>query len=48
MAVSVLALLEGALLLSRVQDGLRPMQIAGRQAEAVIRAAFEASAPAAD
>jgi TetR/AcrR family transcriptional regulator, lmrAB and yxaGH operons repressor len=45
-AVSVLALLEGALLLSRVQADLRPMRIAGHQAEALISAAFESSAHA--
>jgi TetR/AcrR family transcriptional regulator, lmrAB and yxaGH operons repressor len=45
-AVSVLALLEGALLLSRVQADLRPLRIAGRQAKTLIDAAFEESAHA--
>ncbi len=45
-AVSVLALLEGALLLSRVQADLRPMRIARRQAEILVSAAFGASAHA--
>jgi TetR/AcrR family transcriptional regulator, lmrAB and yxaGH operons repressor len=42
-ATSVLALLEGSLLLSRVQGSDRPMRIAARQARAIVIAAVGSS-----
>jgi TetR/AcrR family transcriptional repressor of lmrAB and yxaGH operons len=41
-AVSVLALLEGGLLLSRVQGSDRPMRVGSRQAEAIVAGALPA------
>ena len=42
-ATSVLALLEGSLLLSRVQGSDRPMRVAARQARAIVAAAVGSS-----
>ena len=45
-AASLLALLEGALLLSRVQESVGPMRVASRHAQAIVAEALAASAPA--
>ena len=45
-AVAVLALMEGALLLSRVHGDVRAMRIAGRHAQAIVAGASAASPPA--
>jgi AcrR family transcriptional regulator len=45
-AASVLALMEGALLLSRVRGSVRPMRVASRHAQAIVAEASAASAPA--